>query len=73
MCAAPFNGLLAERTQMLLMGTPVDGGGLGDLVRMIPGALGREVSKWLYYLPRVVLLSVFLTPQKHFLLERKKT
>ena len=59
MIAAPFNGLLAERTQMLLTGTPMEGGGFGDLVRMIPGALAREISKWLYYLPRVVVLFVF--------------
>ncbi|MDP6968267.1 MAG: sulfate transporter CysZ [Gammaproteobacteria bacterium] len=54
--AAPLNGLLAEKTQILLTGSPVDGGGLGDLLRMMPSALGRELSKWLYYLPRLLLL-----------------
>ncbi len=54
--AAPFNGILAEKTQMLLTGTPVDGGGFGDFVRLIPSALGRELSKWMYYLPRVLVL-----------------
>ena len=56
--AAPFNGILAEKTQMLLTGTPVDGGGLDDFIRLIPSALGRELSKWMYYLPRVLLLFV---------------
>jgi CysZ protein len=58
MIAAPFNGILAERTQMLLTGTPQEGGGVGDFLRMIPGALGREISKWLYYLPRVLVLFI---------------
>ena len=52
--AAPFNGILAERTQMLLTGAPVGGGGWDDMLRMIPGAIAREVQKLLYYLPRVL-------------------
>ncbi|MDP6164827.1 MAG: sulfate transporter CysZ [Gammaproteobacteria bacterium] len=56
--AAPFNGLLAEKTQMLLTGCPVDGGGWDDFLRLLPSALGREVSKLLYYLPRVIILFV---------------
>ena len=56
--AAPFNGLLAERTQIVLTGAPIEGGGFDDLVRMIPRSLGREVSKLLYYLPRVLGLFI---------------
>ncbi len=58
MIAAPFNGLLAEKTQQLLTGKPVDGGHWSDLIAMVPGTLARECHKWMYFFPRVMLLFV---------------
>ena len=58
MIAAPFNGLLAEKTQLLLTGEPVDGGKWSDLMAMVPRTVAREFSKWMYLLPRVILLFV---------------
>lgn len=62
--AAPFNGLLAERIELILTGQPISGGGFGDLLKDIPRTLGREVVKLLYYIPRAVgyLLLFFILP-----------
>lgn len=54
--AAPFNGFLAEKVERRLRGTLSADEGWGELVRMIPRSLGREVAKLTYYLPRVLLL-----------------
>lgn len=62
--AAPFNGLLAERIELILTGQPVAGGGFTDLLKDIPRTLGREVVKLLYYIPRAVgfLILFFILP-----------
>lgn len=62
--AAPFNGLLAERIELILTGQPISGGSFGDLLKDIPRTLGREVVKLLYYIPRAVgyLLLFFILP-----------
>lgn len=56
--AAPFNGLLSEKTQMLLTGYPLDGGGWSELTKMVPQTVAREFNKLLYYLPRVIILFI---------------
>ncbi|MEH6471392.1 MAG: sulfate transporter CysZ [Halopseudomonas sp.] len=58
--AAPFNGLLAERVEQRLRGITVTDDGWKGLVASIPRTLLRETSKWLYYLPRLVLLVLLL-------------
>ncbi|WP_276613171.1 sulfate transporter CysZ [Shewanella sp. SNU WT4] len=61
--AAPFNGLLAEKTEALLTGKPLNTGGAIDTVKDVPRMLGREWIKLKYYLPRaLVLLLLFLVP-----------
>jgi CysZ protein len=56
--AAPFNGLLAERVEQRQRGIkPTDNGWKG-LLATIPRALLREMAKWAYYLPRLLLLLV---------------
>lgn len=58
--AAPFNGLLSERVEMILTGQEIEGGGLMDIIKDIPRTLGREFVKLGYYLPRaIVFLIVF--------------
>ncbi|WP_420551106.1 sulfate transporter CysZ [Litorivicinus lipolyticus] len=55
--AAPFYGILAEKVERKLdpnAALPVES--LGQLVGR---TLGREVTKWLWYLPRALMLLVF--------------
>lgn len=56
--AAPFNGLLAEKVELRLRGKTNGVDGWGELLKMVPQALGRELSKLRYYLPRVLLILV---------------
>jgi len=56
--AAPFNGLLAEKVEQHLTGLSVKPTTVGDLMATIPRAIGREISKLSYYLPRVVMLLI---------------
>lgn len=62
--AAPFNGLLSERIELLLTGQPISNDGFTDLLKDIPRTLSREVVKLVYYLPRALLflLVFFLLP-----------
>lgn len=64
--AAPFNGMLAERAERHLTGQfPSRGAthGISGLIKSIPQSLGRELRKFVYYLPRAVgCLLVFLIP-----------
>lgn len=58
--AAPFYGLLAQKTEALLTGEPVDD---EPLLRMIPRTIGREIKKLFYFLTRgvfILLLMVLL-------------
>lgn len=57
--AAPFNGFLSEKIEQLRRGREVTDEGWGEFVKMIPRALGRELAKVMYYLPRLFLLIVF--------------
>ena len=52
--AAPFNGLLSEKMEALLINqTPAPGSSL-DIVKDIPRTLSREWCKFRYYLPRAI-------------------
>lgn len=57
--AAPFNGFLAEKVEVVLRGTddfpPFS---LSELGAMVPRTIGRELRKLGYFLPRAVLLLV---------------
>ncbi|MCC2615335.1 sulfate transporter CysZ [Aestuariibacter halophilus] len=62
--AAPFNGLLAEKVERHLTGQSMQDGGMMDVVKDIPRTLGREMTKFGYYVPRAIgfLLLFFLLP-----------
>ena len=52
--AAPFNGLLAEKTENLLTGQAINDDGMMDLVKDLPRIFKRELQKWAYFLPRIL-------------------
>ncbi|MFT5758618.1 MAG: CysZ protein [Alteromonadaceae bacterium] len=52
--AAPFNGLLSEKIEALLIDRQSENSGALDIVKDIPRTLGREWQKLAYYLPRVI-------------------
>ncbi len=52
--AAPFNGLLSEKIENILLGQSATGGSMLDVVKDIPRTLGREWKKLCYYLPRAI-------------------
>lgn len=52
--AAPFNGLLAEKTESLLIGEPINDDGFADLIKDLPRIFKRELQKWAYFLPRMI-------------------
>ena len=56
--AAPFNGLLAEKTELLLTNQPADDSGLGDLIKDLPRVFKREFQKLAYFLPRMLFCGV---------------
>ena len=61
--AAPFNGLLAEKTEIVLTNQPLDDSGLSDLVKDLPRIFKRELQKLAYFLPRMVFCGLlFLIP-----------
>lgn len=62
--AAPFNGLLSEKVEKHLSGQALGDSGFSDVIKDIPRTLGREMSKFLYYLPRALgfLLLFFILP-----------
>jgi len=61
--AAPFNGLLAEKTEMLLTNAPINDEGWQDLFKDLPRIFKRECQKWLYFIPRILAcLVIFLIP-----------
>lgn len=53
--AAPFNGLLSEKMELLLTGKRADEGSFVTLLKDIPRTLFRELVKLKYYLPRALL------------------
>ncbi|AOM39334.1 sulfate transporter CysZ [Xenorhabdus hominickii] len=61
--ASPFNGLLAEKLEADLTGTPTPDTGVTDLLKDTPRILKRELMKILYYIPRaIVLLLLYFIP-----------
>ncbi|MCP4323236.1 MAG: sulfate transporter CysZ [Alteromonadales bacterium] len=61
--AAPFNGLLAEKTENLLTGKPINDDGFADLIKDLPRIFKRELQKLAYLLPRLLIcLVLFLIP-----------
>lgn len=62
--AAPFNGLLAEKAEILIRGQDdFPAFSLTELMAMVPRTLGRELRKLLYFLPRATgLLVLSLIP-----------
>jgi CysZ protein len=52
--AAPFNGLLAEKTEILLTNAKINDDGWQDLFKDLPRILKRECQKWIYFLPRML-------------------
>jgi CysZ protein len=62
--AAPFNGLLSEKVERYLTGEKMGDEGLLDALKDTPRALGRELSKLVYFIPRAIgfLLIAFFVP-----------
>ncbi|NVK56017.1 MAG: sulfate transporter CysZ [Alteromonadaceae bacterium] len=62
--AAPFNGLLAEKVERHLTGQSMGDDGVIAIIKDIPRTIGREVTKFMYYLPRAIgfLILFFLLP-----------
>ena len=67
--AAPFNGLLSEKIELLLLKEKVKdnaleeltvNGGMMDIVKDIPRTLDRELQKLTYYLPRAIGFFILL-------------
>jgi len=60
--AAPFNGFLSEKVERSLRGEVLTDEGWGAVLALVPRAIGRELSKLAYYLPRflLVLLVTFI-------------
>lgn len=57
--ASPFNALLAEKTEELVTGHPVDAlEGLGAALLALPRSILRELAKLLYYVPMAVFVLV---------------
>jgi CysZ protein len=63
--AAPFNGLLSEKIELLLLknkdlDSATVSGGMMDIVKDIPRTLARELQKLTYYLPRAIGFFILL-------------
>ena len=56
--AAPFNGLLSEKVEAHLSGRAIPDTGLAGFVKGIPRMLAREWQKFIYALPRAIVLFV---------------
>jgi CysZ protein len=55
--ASPFNALLAEKTEELITGRPVNSlEGLGPALLAIPRGVWRELVKLLYYIPMAIFV-----------------
>lgn len=55
--ASPFMGLLAEKTEELITGQPVAGpAGLAGALALFPRAIFRELRKFAYYLPLLLMV-----------------
>ena len=58
--AAPFNGLLSEKIELILSGKSAESGNTLDIVKDIPRTLGREWRKLCYYIPRAIGFFIIL-------------
>jgi len=58
--AAPFNGLLSEKVENILVGQTAVNGEMLDIVKDVPRTLGREWTKLAYYLPRAIGFFIIL-------------
>lgn len=58
--AAPFNGLLSEKIEYILIGEQVPDGSMMDIIKDIPRTLGREWTKLAYYIPRAIGFFILL-------------
>ena len=57
--AAPFNGFLAEKVEVVVRGEdPFPTFRWGELAAMVPRTLGREMRKLAYFLPRALALLI---------------
>ncbi len=57
--AAPFNGFLAEKVEVVVRGEdPFPPFRWAELLAMVPRTLGREARKLLYFLPRAIALLI---------------
>ncbi|KHO66670.1 cysteine biosynthesis protein CysZ [Pseudomonas flexibilis] len=57
--AAPFNGFLAEKVEVVVRGQDsFPTFSWGELAAMVPRTLGRELRKLAYFLPRVLALLI---------------
>lgn len=54
--AAPFNGFLSEKVEKCLRGDVITDDGWQAVLALIPRAVGRELAKLAYYLPRILFL-----------------
>ena len=52
--AAPFNGLLSEKIESILLGRSAPSGSMMDVIKDVPRTLGREWIKLVYYIPRAI-------------------
>jgi len=56
--AAPFNGLLAEKTENLLTNSEFSGANFSSLIQDLPRIFKREMQKLAYFLPRMLFCGV---------------
>lgn len=56
--AAPFNGILSERVEQLVTGKEVADESFSEIMAIIPRAIGRELAKLAYYLPKLILVII---------------
>lgn len=56
--AAPFNGLLSEKVEAHLSGRAIPDSGISGFVKDTPHMLAREWQKFIYALPRAIVLFV---------------
>ena len=56
--AAPFNGLLAEKTENILINEQINDDGFTGLIKDLPRIFKRELQKLAYFLPRMFLCGI---------------
>jgi CysZ protein len=58
--AAPFNGLLSEKMEAILLNQKSSDGDMLDIVKDLPRTMNREWQKLTYYLPRAIGFFIIL-------------